>query len=144
MPRWVEEGCNGYAQRLPASLFRLTEIPAAKRSARYNPEQAKEQEGRAILAALPRRADAIALDEKGQTWSTRDLVGRLSAWMQSGDDIALIIGGADGLSSSCLASCKARWSLSAHTLPHGLARIIVTEQIYRAWSMMNNHPYHRA
>lgn len=144
MPLWVSDGFDSYAKRLPAKLFKLLEVPQAKRTARYKVDSAKEQEGQAILAALPQRVKIVALDQGGQPWSTNDLVGHLNNWMLEGIDIALIIGGADGLSETCLARCQKRWSLSAHTLPHGLARVMVSEQIYRAWSVLNNHPYHRA
>tara|TARA_Y100000588_G_C14077932_1_gene848806 strand:+ start:532 stop:999 length:468 start_codon:yes stop_codon:yes gene_type:complete len=144
MPPWVDDGFDTYAKRLPAKLFKLLEVPPAKRTARYNVDLARKREGQAILAALPQSVKLVALDQGGQTWSTNDLVVHLSDWMLEGIDIALIIGGADGLSETCLAKCEKRWSLSAHTLPHGLARIMVSEQIYRAWSVLNNHPYHRA
>ena len=97
-----------------------------------------------MLAAIPNHAHVVALDEHGEAWSSQDLAKLLNEWQQDYQDIALLIGGPEGLASECLQRAKQRWSLSAATLPHGLARVIVAEQLYRAWSLLNNHPYHRA
>lgn len=96
-----------------------------------------------MLAAIPAGAVVTALDPHGKEWSTAELARALRTWLQEGRDRALLVGGPDGLAPACLARADAHWSLSALTLPHGLVRVLVAEQLYRAWSMLNNHPYHR-
>ena len=96
-----------------------------------------------MLAAIPARAWTVALDVGGKPWTTEDLASRLDEWMAAGDDVALLVGGPDGLAPACLDAARARWSLSAMTLPHGLVRVMVAEQIYRAWTLVQGHPYHR-
>lgn len=143
MPAWVNAGCEEYAKRLPRQWLRLTEIPIAKRGPTVNREQTVDKEWRHMKAALPKGGLSVALDEGGRAWSTEDLASKVDAWMHEGRDIAFLIGGPDGLAPECLALAEQKWSLSALTLPHGLARVMVIEQIYRAWSLLNNHPYHR-
>ncbi len=96
-----------------------------------------------MRAAVPRGARVVALDERGAQWTTRQLAGRLESWLQGGQDVALLVGGPDGLSPGCRDGAHELWSLSPLTLPHALVRIVVAEQIYRAWSMLRGHPYHR-
>jgi len=144
-PRWEEEGFHQYARRLGAGwTLELREIAVARRSRSVPVERARAREGERLLAGVPRGARIIALDVRGQSWSSEELARRFGGWLGDGRDVALLIGGPDGLAPECLASAEQRWSLSALTLPHGLARIVVAEQIYRAWSLLNRHPYHRA
>jgi 23S rRNA (pseudouridine1915-N3)-methyltransferase len=145
MPPWVVEGYQQYAKRLPRECnMQLTEIPLCKRHKSITPVQARQQEGQAMLAAVPKNCTVIALDVCGNHWSTQDLAGRLRDWMGSGRDVALLVGGPDGLSSSCLDRADQCWSLSALTYPHALVRIVLAEQLYRAWTLNTGHPYHRS
>lgn len=145
MSSWVVEGYQQYAKRLPreCSLL-LTEIPLGKRHKSLAVAQAKQQEGQAMLAALPKDCTVVALDVRGNRWGTEDLAGQLHGWLGSGRDVALLVGGPDGLSQTCLDRADQCWSLSALTYPHPLVRIIVAEQLYRAWTLNAGHPYHRS
>lgn len=144
MPRWVEEGYESFAKRMPPECaLTLSEVAAVKRRKGVAVEQIVEREGVEMRAALPRGARVVALDERGTQWTTRQLAKRLADWLQGGQDVALLIGGPDGLSSACLDAAHEQWSLSSLTLPHALVRIVVAEQIYRAWSVLRGHPYHR-
>jgi len=145
MPDWVDMGYQDYARRLPHPCrMELLEIPVAKRTKSADPSQLKKIEGDAILRALPKHNRMIALDVKGQSRSTRQLADSLKTWLGSGQDVAMVIGGPDGLDGQCLNRAEETWSLSALTLPHALVRVVVAEQLYRAWSILNNLPYHRA
>ena len=145
MPDWVTMGFNEYAKRLPPECaLQLHEINASKRSKSATIDKIIQAEGQAILAKIPKHAFVIALDEAGQTWSTQKLASQLSTWLQAGDDVALLVGGPEGLSNECKAQAKQHWSLSPLTLPHPMVRVLAAEAIYRAWSLLNNHPYHRA
>lgn len=144
MPEWVVTGYERYARRLSGQpKLVLHELAPVRRSAREPSARVMQSEGERLLAAVPAGARIIALDEHGAGWSTRDLAGQMQGWLASGTDVALLVGGADGLSPECLQAAAARWSLSPLTLPHGLVRVVVAEQLYRAWSMLHNHPYHR-
>lgn len=143
MPDWVQAGYTEYVRRLPSHLaLHLKEIPAGDRRGR-TAAQAMASEGERLLAALPRGCLTIALDERGKGWSTRDLARRLDEWQTEGRDVALLVGGPDGLSGACLERADLRWSLSPLTLPHALVRVVLAEQIYRAWTLLQGHPYHR-
>lgn len=148
MPNWVETGYQEYAQRLPPECrLELTELPLATRP--KNPsakdiDRIKQQEGEKLLGRIPKGNAVIALDERGKPWSTLQLAEQLKHWLQDGRDISLLVGGPDGLSRACKQRAAQTWSLSALTLPHPLVRVVLAEQIYRAWSVINNHPYHRA
>jgi len=145
MPSWVVEGYQEYAKRLPRECrLQLTEVPLSKRHKSLTAAQAKQQEGQAMLAALPKDCTVIALDVGGTAWGTEDLARRLGDWLGSGRDVALLVGGPDGLSPSCLERADQRWSLSALTYPHSLVRIVLAEQLYRAWTLNTGHPYHRS
>jgi len=145
MPSWVVRGWQEYARRFPPALgLDLKEIPAVKRSRNAEPEVIRHREGEALLAAVSRDSHVIALDENGRQWSTRELSVEMMGWMQSGRDVNFLIGGPDGLSAPCLQRAGNAWSLSRLTLPHMLVRVVLAEQLYRAWSMTQNHPYHRA
>ncbi len=145
MPAWVNAGVDEYGKRLPREL-RLVwqEIPLARRGRDSQPEALRQAEGEQILKAIPAGDRVIALDVRGKHWCTEDLAQQLSDWQMSGDNYSLLIGGPDGLSRDCLARAERRWSLSALTLPHPLVRIVLAEQLYRAWTITVNHPYHRA
>lgn len=144
-PLWVRDGCAEYLKRLPKPYApELIELAAARRGKGRDPVRAIEEEGERVLAALPRGAGLVALDERGSAWSSKQLVAQLETWSREGRPIALAIGGADGHAPAVMARAEQCWSLGPLTLPHMLARLIVLEQLYRAWSMMTGHPYHRA
>ncbi len=143
MPAWINAGFQEYAKRLPKGFVSLHELPAAKFSAQHTAEQLKEDEGARLLKAVPVKRRIIALEIEGQAWSTPELAQQLSNWQQRGQDLSFIIGGPEGLSQDLLNRADEQWSLSALTLPHPLVRIILMEQLYRAWSLLQNHPYHR-
>jgi len=144
MPAWVEQGVEEYSRRLPRELkLNWCEIPLARRGRDTSPQQLREREGEQILKAIPQGDQVIALDVAGRSWSTPQLAEQLRDWQMSGDNFSLLIGGPDGLSEACLARAQRRWSLSELTLPHPLVRVILAEQLYRAWTITVNHPYHR-
>jgi 23S rRNA (pseudouridine1915-N3)-methyltransferase len=144
MPAWVSEGYDEFARRLPHECsLKLIEIPAEKRGKNADVQQLMHKEGERLLAAIPKRAQVIALEVTGKPWSTEELAQQLQNWLRSGDDVALLVGGPDGLDPRCLERATARWSLSKLTLPHPLVRIVVAEQLYRAWTILKGHPYHR-
>ncbi len=139
-PRWVRDGFEEYTKRLSGGWrLRLTEIPPGGRGGLSAPEQ----EGERLLRALPKGARMVALAVDGEPWSTDELARRLDRWSHEGRDLALVVGGADGLSPEVLRRADAAWSLSALTFPHMLVRVVVAEQIYRAWTVLGGHPYHR-
>lgn len=145
MPAWVQAGYGEYAKRLPRECrLALREVPPSKRSKTGQAIQWREQEGERILAATSPSDHVVALDLAGQLWSTEQLAGALRRWMTVGSRVSLLCGGPDGLSAPCLARAQEAWCLSPLTFPHGLVRVIVAEQLYRAWSLLQRHPYHRA
>ncbi|WP_461521651.1 23S rRNA (pseudouridine(1915)-N(3))-methyltransferase RlmH [Porticoccus sp.] len=144
MPDWVESGCNEYLKRLPPELnVDIVELPLGQRGKGADIKRAIAREGEAMLRAIGEQDHVIALDVLGKSWSTQDLAGKLQQWQLSGDNFSLLIGGPDGLAPECLARANSLWSLSALTLPHPLVRILLAEQLYRAWSINAGHPYHR-
>lgn len=144
MPGWVEEGCTEYTKRLSGDIsLELVEITAGKRLKGADLARLKEQEGDALLAALKPQERVIALDVLGRTLSTEDMAATLRDWQVDGRPAALLIGGPEGLSRAVLERADEKWSLSRLTLPHPLVRIVIAEQIYRAWSLLKGHPYHR-
>lgn len=143
MPRWVDEGFADYAARLPRECrLELKPLALGKRSRGTPPAPAIADEGRRLLAASE-GCRRVCLDVRGVAVDTPGLAGRLAGWMQDGQDVALLVGGPDGLAAECLAGAAWRWSLSPLTLPHGLVRVLVAEQLYRAWTVLSGHPYHR-
>ena len=145
MPSWVEQGYREFSKRLPHECsLRLVEIPLGKRGKSQAAARARHEEGQAMLAAIPADCHVVALDVKGKAWSTGDLAARLQDWMASGRDLALLVGGPDGLSPACLERADQHWSLSALTFPHALVRVMLAEQLYRAWTITTGHPYHRS
>lgn len=144
MPGWVVEGYNEYAKRLPRELkLEVTEIPLSHRGKGVDLQRAIAKEAEQLLAAIDDREQVVALDVKGKPWSTEQLAEQLRGWQMSGSNVALLVGGPDGLSPECLRRADQRWSLSNLTFPHPLVRVVVAEQLYRAWSLLNHHPYHR-
>jgi len=144
MPDWVENGYQEYAKRLPPGYtLKLHEITPEKRTKQADIKRITEKEGEKILATIKPGNLVVALDVKGQTWSTEKLAEELKIWHGENREVDLLVGGPDGLSSACLQKAQVKWSLSALTLPHPLVRILVAEQIYRAWTILQNHPYHR-
>ena len=144
MPTWVTEGFQDYAKRLPRECeLVLREIAPGKRGKNADLARIREEEGERILTSLSRDDQVIALEVGGKPWDTVQLSNQVKDWMRDGRRIALMVGGPEGLSDACRARANQLWSLSPLTLPHPIVRIIVAEQIYRAWSLLNNHPYHR-
>ena len=142
---WEQYGYGEYARRMPSELsLQLHEIPPSKRTKRTRGRREVEDEGRRLLAAVPGGARVVALDERGSAWTTLEFANRIERWKLDGRALALLIGGADGLAPACIEAAEHRWSLSPLTLPHGLARIVVAEQLYRASTILHRHPYHRA
>jgi 23S rRNA (pseudouridine1915-N3)-methyltransferase len=144
MPAWVQEGFKEYARRLPRECaLQLVEIPLGKRGKNADVQRAIAEEGEKMLAALPRDCRVIALEVEGRAWNTPQLAGELETWLGAGRDVALLVGGPDGLSEACRARADQAWSLSPLTLPHPLVRVLLAEQLYRAWTLYKGHPYHR-
>jgi 23S rRNA (pseudouridine1915-N3)-methyltransferase len=144
MPAWVVAAFGDYARRLRGPLpVELKELPAARRSATTPAAKAMTEEAARILAALAPRDYIVALDERGREYSTQELAQWLEERRRSGRDLACVIGGADGLAPEVLARAQQRWSLSRLTLPHGLVRVVLIEQLYRASTLLAGHPYHR-
>jgi len=144
MPSWVEQGYQEYARRLPADCtLRLVEIPAGKRGKGADIVRITQQEGEKMLAAIPKGARIVTLEVTGRAWTTEQLSTELDSWLHDGRDVALLVGGPEGLAPECVTRAEQRWSLSSLTLPHPLVRVVVAEQLYRAWSILQNHPYHR-
>ena len=144
MPAWVEQGFYEYASRMPRECaVRLHEIPLSKRRKSSTSRQQIEQEGRRILAAIPTNSIVVGLELKGTLWTTEQLAHHLERWLQWGRELVFVVGGPDGLSEDCIKRADYHWSLSKLTFPHSLVRVMVAEQIYRAWTLIRNHPYHR-
>jgi len=141
-PAWAEAASAEYLKRLGRAVdLRLRDF--APRTA-GSVDQQREREAEMLLRAVPAGAKLIALDERGENWSTAELAARMRRWRDEGEEVVFAIGGAEGHGPPLRAAANAAWSLSRLTLPHALARVVVIEQIYRAWSLLNNHPYHRA
>lgn len=144
MPAWISEGFNEYARRMPREAkIELIEIKPEPRGSGKSTAQNMEAEAQRIRAALPASARCIALDEHGATPTTKQLSQQMQDWMRQGWDVAFIIGGADGLHDSIKQHAQQLMALSACTLPHGMVRVLLAEQLYRAHSLLHNHPYHR-
>ena len=144
-PGWVDAGYAEYADRLRGRCtLELKVLPLARRTSSTPPDRALADEGARMARAIPSGAHVVALVENGKPWSTKELAARLERWSERGAPVALLLGGPDGIGPDALAGAVERWSLSALTLPHGLARVVVAEALYRGWSLLQNHPYHRA
>ena len=144
-PGWVDEAFDEYAQRLPRQWkFRLHAMAGGRRSKHQDAASAVEAEGRKILAEIRDAEFVVALEERGTQFSSVELGHKLNDWQTAARDLTFLIGGPDGLAKSCLQRADLSWSLSRLTLPHGRARVLFVEQLYRAWTVSTGHPYHRA
>ena len=144
MPSWVQTGYEEYAKRLTQEIrLNLIELPISKHHRNHDVQRIFQDEGERMLAVIPNNNFIIALDVKGHNWDTPALAKQLQQWQLDGRDISLLVGGPEGLAPACLAKAQTKWSLSSLTFPHLLVRIIVAEQLYRAWSLSKGHPYHR-
>lgn len=145
MPRFVEEGYQEYAKRFPSDCsLELIEIPAGKRGKNADIERITAKEGELMIQAIPKGALVVTLDIPGKMYNTEQLAQELNNWKMSGRDVALLVGGPEGLAPACKKLAEKSWSLSPLTLPHPIVRIVLAESLYRAWSVTENHPYHRA
>ena len=143
MPGWVDDGYNDYAARMPRECrLELREVALGRRGRGGNPAAAVAAEGERLLAASE-NCTRICLDVRGAAVDTAGVARKLATWLQDGQDVALLVGGPDGLAGECLEAARWRWSLSPLTLPHALVRVLVAEQLYRAWPVLAGHPYHR-
>lgn len=141
---WVNAGYKEYAERLPKNIaLNLIEIATPKRTKNTNISNIIELEGKLILKSVPKGSLLIALDEHGTCFDTLGFARKMQGWIENHQDVSLVIGGPDGLAAEIVKSAKWIWSLSKLTFPHHLIRILVAEQIYRGWSVINRHPYHR-
>jgi len=144
MPTWVQEGYAEYSRRLGSELrLHLIEIPLGARGRGRDTARAIRKEGKWMLGAVPRDNRVVTLDIQGHSWSTEELSRRMARWLAEGRGLSLLVGGPDGLAAECRQRADESWALSRLTLPHGLVRVVVAEQLYRAWSILRNHPYHR-
>lgn len=144
MPKWVDTAWHDYAKRLPADCsLELKEIKPEPRTMGKPPVQMMFAEAARIRNAIPSQAFRIALDEHGKDLNTLELSRQLEAWRGGGHDVAFLIGGPDGLHDDLKKECQSLLRLSSLTLPHPLVRVVLAEQLYRAWAIMNKHPYHR-
>jgi len=144
-PSWVDSAFENYLQRLPRQWqFRLDLVATARRSKNCSAETAKIAEGNKVLAKIKASDYVVVLDERGKEFSSQELATRLDDWQSNGRDLTFVIGGPDGISEDCMGRADLRWSMSRLTLPHGLARVLFAEQLYRAWSLTTGHPYHRS
>ncbi len=147
MPSWVQEGYGEYVKRLPRALrLEMVELPLGRRGQKSSAgmvAKARREEGQLILSALAPKDYVVALDVQGKAWSTEKLSAQLADWRMHGDTVSLLIGGPDGLDEACLSRANQRWSLSPLTLPHPLVRVLLAEQLYRAWTLLAGHPYHK-
>jgi 23S rRNA (pseudouridine1915-N3)-methyltransferase len=144
MPAWISAGFEDYAKRLPMGYtLKLVEIPPEKRTKQADIQRITKKEGDKILASIKPGNLVVALAQHGQSWTTPQLADSLKKWHAENRDVDFLIGGPDGLAEICLQKANLIWSLSSLTLPHPVVRIIIAEQLYRAWSILQNHPYHR-
>ena len=144
MPAWIQDGFHEYTRRMPPEIrVELTELKPEERGAGRGVEKARAVEGERMLAALPDGATLLALDERGKAFSTQALSVMLTEWMRDGSHPTFAIGGADGLDAAVKERADKVFSLSNLTLPHGMVRVLLAEQLYRAWSILARHPYHR-
>ena len=143
-PSWVDDAVDSYTRRLPRQWkFRLDAVATAQRSKNNDPSVAVETEGLKVLEILKAAEQVVVLDERGTEVPSIGLAEKLSSWQASGRDLSFVIGGPDGVSEAITARADFRWALSRLTLPHGLARVLFVEQLYRAWTISTAHPYHR-
>jgi len=144
MPKWVTAGYQEYAKRMPRECsMELIEIAPAKRTKQSDLGRVVEEEGKKLLSAIKSTDYVVVLEVKGKQWSTADVAKKLTNWQGVHPVVIFVIGGPDGVSENCLKRANEQWCLSLLTFPHPLVRVVLAEQLYRGWSLMNNHPYHR-
>lgn len=144
MPRWVDEAVGEYSKRFGRDIrYTIKEIKPEKRGSGVGAAQGMASEEKRILEAIPDGAFLVVLDERGQAPTSVELAEHLKHWQQNGEHVCLVIGGADGLTDAVKRQARLMLRLSSLTLPHGMVRVLLTEQLYRAVSILNNHPYHR-
>lgn len=144
MPGWVQQGYDEYAKRMPKECHLiLKEVTPGKRGKNSDIVRTVRDEGDKMIQAIPAKTHIVTLDIPGKPWTTPELSVAMKKWMESGQNIALMVGGPEGLADSVKKLANESWSLSRLTFPHPIVRILVAEQLYRAWSILNNHPYHR-
>lgn len=144
LPAWVSAGVEEYQRRLPRELSLVwRDLPLARRTRSSKPETLCRQEGEQLLKGVSADDILVALDVRGTALSTEALATSLQDWQMSGRDVSFLIGGPDGLSPDCLQRAARRWSFGRLTLPHPLVRVVLVEQLYRAWTITVGHPYHR-
>ncbi len=144
MPEWVNTGFSEFSKRMPPELqINLIEITPSVRNKSTPIKKNLKEEGERIQSAIPPNSRLIILDEKGKNFSSIELSKKMEAWLPLGQDISLIIGGTDGLDDRIKQKADETWSLSSFTLPHALVRVVIAEQLYRGWSILQGHPYHR-
>jgi len=144
MPEWINTGYSEFSKRMPPELqINLIEITPSTRNKSTSIEKNIKEEGERIQSAIPDNSKLIVLDEKGKDFSSIALSKEMESWLPMGQDISIVIGGADGIDPVIKQQADEKWSLSSLTLPHALVRVVVAEQLYRAWSIMKGHPYHR-
>ena len=144
MPVWVQLGYEEYARRLPRECeLVLREIAPGKRGKNSDIARITRDEGERMIGAIGKDVHVVTLDVSGRPWSTPELAQVLKRWLESGRNVALLVGGPEGLSDEAKQLAQESWSLSKLTFPHPLVRVLIAEQIYRAWSILNKHPYHR-
>lgn len=143
MPGWVEEATAEYLKRLPREARMTLVTVKPEKRAGQSAEAIKSVEAARLLEKIPAGSRLVAMDERGRQVTTRELADLLASWLETGKDTVLVIGGADGLATDLLERAETRLALSRLTLPHALARVVVAEQVYRAVSLLHNHPYHR-
>jgi 23S rRNA (pseudouridine1915-N3)-methyltransferase len=144
MPAWVIQGFEEYVRRFPRDLsFHLIEIAPGKRGKNADIARILEKEGEQMLAAIPKGNRIVTLEVEGKQWTTPQLAKQLESWQMDGRDVVFLVGGPEGLAPQCIKASEQKWSLSPLTLPHPMVRVMMAESLYRAWSINNNHPYHR-
>jgi len=144
MPNWVESGLQEYLRRFPRDCtLEIIEVAAGKRGKNADIKRILQKEGELTLAAVPKGNRIVTLEVEGKPWTTPQLAMNLEKWQVDARNVSLLIGGPEGLAPECIRASEQRWSLSPLTLPHPMVRVIVAEALYRAWSINNNHPYHR-
>lgn len=145
MPDWVEDASQDFVKRMPSEIkINSILLPLIKRGKNSDIPRIVRDESRKLLAAVPKDSVLVVLDVLGKSVTTMKLSSLLETWLQQGQDVSIVIGGPDGVSDELLSKASLKISLSELTFPHTLVRVILLEQIYRAWSILNNHPYHRA
>lgn len=144
LPAWVASACTDYERRMPRGLQpEWVTLPLGKRPGTADPEEFRTRDTERLARSVPADSHVVALDVKGASWSTDRLADQFALWQHSGTDISLVVGGPEGLTPGWVQQADQAWSLSPLTLPHPLVRVILVEQLYRAWTLLQGHPYHK-